>query len=133
MKVTEVKVSAGRTFNHPFESYSNLRCDVHLQAVLEDGEDPKAATQQLQAQAEEAAETHKQSLLSNLHKLQEITEQNREITELERRMEQAGERLKSLRKSVAAYQGGPLTLSSSPTSDEPDVGCGPGGSDQGGA
>lgn len=118
MKITEVKVSAGRTFNHPFESYSNLRCDVHLQAVLEDGEDPKAATQSLQAQAEESAETHKQSLLSNLQKLQEITEQNREITELERRMDEAGLRLKALRNSVAAYQGGPLTLSSSPSSDE---------------
>ena len=133
MKITEVRVSAGRTFNHPFESYSNLRCDVHLQAVLEDGEDPKAATQALQAQAEETCETHKQSLLTNLQKLQEITEQNREITELERRMDQAGLRLKELRRSVASYQGGPLTLTGSPDSEEPEIGDGPGGSDQGGA
>jgi hypothetical protein len=55
MKVNEIRVSAGRTFNHPYESYSNLRFDVHLNAKLDEGEDPVAATRQLQAQAEEMA------------------------------------------------------------------------------
>jgi hypothetical protein len=106
MKIHNIHVSAGRTFNHPFEQYSNFRCDVQLQAGLEPDEDPVAATQALQAQVEKIAEDHKQDLLKNIRKLQEISRANEEISELERRTDIALNRIKELRRSVAAYQGG---------------------------
>ena len=106
MKIYKVHVSAGRTFNHPFEQYSNFRCDVQLQAEIEDGEDPVITTQALQAQVEKITEDHKQDLLKNIRELERIARCNEEISQLEERMRQANERLKGLRRSVAAYQGG---------------------------
>ena len=113
MKISNIHVSAGRTFNHPFEQYSNFRCDVQLQAHIEEGEDPIEATHALQAQVEKIAEDHKQDLLKNIRELERISRCNEEISQLEERMRQADERLKGLRRSVAAYQGGErLELSS---------------------
>lgn len=66
MHVTRISVSAGRTFNHPYESFSNLRQDVSLTAELDVGEDPELATQNLQAKAEALVEAHKKSLLERL-------------------------------------------------------------------
>lgn len=63
MKVTQVEVSAGRTFNHPYESYSNYRPSVTLTATLDDSEDVAEATRKLQAQAEALAEEQKQQQL----------------------------------------------------------------------
>ena len=105
MQVTQIKVSAGRTFNHPFESYSNLRCDVHLDARLDEGEDAKAATQALQAQAEELAENHKQDLLKQIHNLERLSRAREEISQLEERVQSAQSRLKSLKHEVGAYEG----------------------------
>jgi len=56
MQVTEVIVSAGRTFNHPYESYSNLRPMVTVKARLGPDEDPTKAINQLQALAEKTVE-----------------------------------------------------------------------------
>lgn len=106
MKIDRIHVSAGRTFNHPFEQYSNFRCDVQLQAEIEDGEDPIKSTADLQAQVEKIAEDHKQGLLKNIRELERIARCNDEISQLEERMRQADERLKNLRRSVSAYQGG---------------------------
>lgn len=106
MKIDNIHVSAGRTFNHPFEQYSNFRCDVQLQARLEDGEDPMKATQELQATVEKITEDHKQDLLKNIRQLEKISRCNEEISALEDRMQQADMRIKDLRRSVAAYQGG---------------------------
>lgn len=89
MQVKAIKVSAGRTFNHPFEQYSNLRCDVHLDAQLDEGDDPKAAMQALQAQAEELCENHKQDLIKQIHNLERLTRSNEEITRLEERISEA--------------------------------------------
>lgn len=100
MKIDEIKVSAGRTFNHPYEQYSNLRCDVHLNAKLEDGDDPIEATKKLQAQAEQICEGHKVTLIKNLHDLERISRQTEEISQLERRIQEAQEKLKGLRVSV---------------------------------
>lgn len=102
MQIDEIKVSAGRTFNHPFESYSNLRCDVHLNAKLDTGEDASTATKQLQAQAEELAERHKESLLKNIRDLERIARANEEVSELERRIAAANARIKELRESTPA-------------------------------
>lgn len=104
MKITEISVTAGRTFNHPYEQFANLRFDMHLNARLEDGEDPTEAIKALTAQTEELAEGHKQALLKDIRTLEKIQRSNREISELEDRMAQADGRLKELRQSVAAYQ-----------------------------
>lgn len=71
MKVTEITTNAGRTFNHPYESYSNLRCDVAMKATLDEGEDPVEASKKLQAQCEILAENHKQEILVSIHELAE--------------------------------------------------------------
>lgn len=116
MKVNEIRVSAGRTFNHPYESYSNLRFDVHLNAKLDEGEDPVAATRQLQAQAEEMAEQHKESLLKNIHDLQRIARANEEMSVLEARIRQAQQRLDELKKSTPPL---PLFYHDKVDSDDP--------------
>jgi hypothetical protein len=71
MKVQSITAKAGRTFNHPYESYSNLRCDVEMSAVLEPGDDPAASVKELQARAETLCEQHKQQQLESLHMLEE--------------------------------------------------------------
>lgn len=100
MRIDEIKVSAGRTFNHPYEQYSNLRCDVHLNAKLDDGEDAIEATKQLQARAEEICEGHKVTLIKNLHDLERLARQTEEISQLERRIQEAQSKLKDLKVSV---------------------------------
>lgn len=107
MKVTAISVTAGRTFNHPFEQYANLRFDMHLNADLADGEDAVEAIKALTAQTEELAEGHKQALLKDIRTLEKIQRANREISDLEERMASADARLKDLRQSVAAYQSAP--------------------------
>jgi hypothetical protein len=51
MKVTEIIVSAGRTFNHPYEDYSNLKPQVTLKATVDDGENFEDAVKELQRKA----------------------------------------------------------------------------------
>lgn len=112
MEITQIKVSAGRTFNHPFEQYSNLRCDVHLDAKLSEGEDPKVATQALQAQAEEICESHKQDLLKQIHSLEQLTRANAEISQLEDRIAQAQSRVNKLRQERIALDAPKVTTAS---------------------
>ena len=71
MKVKQIKVNAGRTFNHPYESFSNMKSDVEYVAELEDGEDVEAATKQLRHMAEQSAENHKQLVLKTLENIEE--------------------------------------------------------------
>lgn len=97
MKVTTIKVSAGRTFNHPHESYSNLRPHVQLVAALTEGEDPIAAVKQLQAQAESLVEDHKQNMLQSLEDLYQMGERQAEVLGLERQLRTAQERLDQIR------------------------------------
>lgn len=58
MKVTEITVSAGRVIPHPRESYANLRPMLSLKASIDDGEGVKAATELLQAVAEDLLAAH---------------------------------------------------------------------------
>ena len=104
MKVTEIKVSAGRTFNHPHESYSNLRPHVELRAVLEEGEDPVAAVRQLQGQAEQLVEDHKQNMLKSIEDLYELTERQREMTTLQEQLGRAQGRLDQIRSKYPQLQ-----------------------------
>jgi hypothetical protein len=98
MEVTEVTVYAGRTFNHPHEDYSNLRPGVTLKATLAEGDDPIAATKQLQAKAEQLVEDHKQSMLKSLDDLYYLNERQREVMGLQKTLEQAQERLDEIRR-----------------------------------
>ncbi len=97
MQVTEIVVSAGRTFNHPHEQYSNLRPEVTLKANLGEGEDASAATRQLQAQAEGLVEDHKQQMLSSLEELYQLSQRQAEMRGLQKELERAQRRLNELR------------------------------------
>jgi hypothetical protein len=97
MQVTEIVVSAGRTFNHPYEEYSNLRPQVTMKATLTEGDDPDTATQALQAKAEKLVEDHKQNLLAQLRELYQIGRAKAELQDLERNLKSAQERVRELR------------------------------------
>lgn len=83
MKIEKIIVSAGRTFNHPYESYSNLRPFVELLAIIQEGDDPEKAAQDLQAMAERLVEDHKQNILRSLHMIREMDIRNREMARLD--------------------------------------------------
>jgi hypothetical protein len=98
MRVTEITVTAGRTFNHPHESYSNLRPSVTMTASLDEHEDAREATKHLQAKAEQLVEDHKNHLLETLEEIYEQNEIDNQISDLERQLTSAQQRLDHLRK-----------------------------------
>lgn len=97
MHVTEISVTAGRTFSHPHESYSNLRPSVTMKASLEDGEDVRHATQLLQAKCERLVEDHKTMLLDSLDQIFNTDQIDKQIVDLERQLTNAQARLEQLR------------------------------------
>jgi len=97
MQITEIVVSAGRTFNHPYEDYSNLRPSVTLKATLTEGDDPEEETNRLQAKAEKLVEDHKQSLIKSLHELYQMSVTQAELQSLEDSLKRAQDRIKELR------------------------------------
>jgi hypothetical protein len=97
MKVTEITVTAGRTFNHPHETYSNLRPEVRMTATLDDSDDAERATKVLQAKAEKLVEDHKNALLSTLEQIYEQDQIDGQIANLERDLTHAQQRLDQLR------------------------------------
>lgn len=97
MKVNTITVTAGRTFNHPYEQYSNLRPEVTMTATLEEGEDHAQAVKQLQASAEQIVENHKRGLLKSLEELHNLTERQQEMRGLQRSLEQTQKRLTEIR------------------------------------
>lgn len=99
MHITNITITAGRTFNHPYEQYSNLRPEVTMSASLDAGEDPIAATRQLQAKAESLVEDHKQSLLRSIEELHELTESKRELISIEGQLTRLQERTAEIRKA----------------------------------
>jgi hypothetical protein len=100
LNVTEITITAARTFNHPHEQYSNLRPEVVLRATLADGEDPAASVKQLQAKAEELVEDHKQNMLRSLEELYQLNERQSEVRGLERELQRAQSRLEEIRKTT---------------------------------
>jgi len=115
-KITEITVNAGRTFNHPHESYSNLRPSVTVKADVLDGEDWQAVAKELQAKAESMIEDHKRNMLQSLEELYDLTTKQREVADLETRIASAQSRLDRIRKETPALQLG-LDL---PDHDEED-------------
>lgn len=97
MQITEVIVSAGRTFNHPYENYSNLRPGVTIKAVLQEGDDSATVIKDLQARAEELVENHKQHLLASLEELERLTKRQQEVSSLEENIKRAQDRLDHIR------------------------------------
>lgn len=97
MNIKTITVSAGRTFNHPHEQYSNLRPEVTMTAELAEGEDPIQATRQLQASAEQMVEDHKQGMLKSIHELYQLGERQAEMQGLQRTLQSAQERLDAIR------------------------------------
>jgi hypothetical protein len=120
MKIIEVNVSAGRTFNHPHESYSNLRPSVNFKAVIEESDDPIAVTRELQRQAEQLVEDHKQNMLKSLEDLFDLTERQKELTTLEQQLCRAQSRMDEIRKGFPKIQALPMpdTSASQPGSAE---------------
>ena len=97
MTITEILVSAGRTFSHPYESYSNLRPSVTLKAALGPEDDPSNCVRDLQAKAEALVEDHKQNTLKLLAQIDEMQTSERELADLEARIRQAQDRVAQLR------------------------------------
>lgn len=104
MKITTITVTAGRTFNHPHEQYSNLRPEVTMTATLDDGEDPQVAARDLQQRAEGLVEDHKRSLLHSIEELYQLTERQAEVRGLENELKHAQERLAEIRKEHPQLQ-----------------------------
>lgn len=98
MKITTLTVTAGRTFNHPHESYSNLRPEVVLTASLEDGDDPDACVKQLQARAESLVEDHKNGLLKSIEELHELGQLRSEMLSLGSQVQRHQQRLEEIRR-----------------------------------
>ncbi|MDA8123503.1 MAG: hypothetical protein M0Z38_13185 [Deltaproteobacteria bacterium] len=98
MKITEIVVSAGRTFNHPYEQFSNLRPQVTLKATIEGEDDPLAAAKELQGKAEALVEDHKRSMLQTLHELHHLSMAKQEVYDVERKLANLNDRLTELRK-----------------------------------
>jgi hypothetical protein len=98
MQIAEVTVGAGRTFNHPFEQYSNLRPSVTFRAVLQEGDDAAAVAKELQAKAEQLVEDHKQFMLSSLRTLHYLSEAQRRLVSLESQIKAAQSEVEALRK-----------------------------------
>jgi hypothetical protein len=115
MQITEITVSAGRTFNHPYENFSNLRPSVTVRATLEAREDPHKVLSQLQALAEKSVEDHKQALLTSLEELHYLTETQREMTSLGEQITRSQARLEEIRKRNPSLQ---LPLPAVPSNEE---------------
>ncbi len=97
MKITNITVHAGRTFNHPHESYSNLKPEVILSASIEEGESAVECAKKLQAQAEQLVEDHKQNLLKSIDELHCLTERQAEVRGLQKQLEMTQARLNEIR------------------------------------
>jgi len=98
MRVTEITVTAGRTFNHPHETYSNLRPEVRLTATLDDTDDASDCAKALQAKAERLVEDHKNTLLQTLEQIYEQDQIDGQIANLERELTHAQQGLDRLRR-----------------------------------
>jgi hypothetical protein len=116
MKITTITVRAGRTFNHPHESYSNLKPEVELVATLDDGDNPDTAAKVLQAKAEGLVEDHKRGLLKSINELYDMTERQQEMRGLQRQLESGQQRIDEIRKQFPELAGLPAP------SPEPDSG-----------
>lgn len=118
MKVTEIVVSVGRTCPHPTRTYSNFRPHLSLKATLNEGDDLAAAVKTLQAQAEQLVEDHKNIMLRQMIQLEEMEQQDAEISTLERRIRDAQRDLEMLRDQDVPDAMPAITREAEPASGE---------------
>jgi hypothetical protein len=74
MKITEITISAGQTFNHPYESYSNFRPQITLKATVGPEDDPIGVARELQARAEFLVREHRELIIKQLLEVREMLE-----------------------------------------------------------
>lgn len=63
MKITQITATAGRTFNHPYESYANFRPSIMITADLKEGDDLRTCLDELHLIAEADVERVKNAIL----------------------------------------------------------------------
>jgi hypothetical protein len=98
MKVTNVTVWAGRTFNHPYENYSNFKPSISISADIAADGDYEKALEQLQTEAEQMMERHKERMLSDLERLRKIEFNTSRAERLHETIKQAEKELAVLKK-----------------------------------
>lgn len=97
MIITEIIVSAGRTFNHPYESYSNLKPQLTLKATIQEGDDVQHSILALQDRAETMIEQHKQQMLADMEAMEHLRRYDQQIASLETEITKATQRLEQLK------------------------------------
>lgn len=120
MKVIEITVSAGRVVSHPTESYSNLRPQLTLKAMLDEGEDVETATKDLQAKAEKLIEDHKNNLVESIMRLDRMAREDEELKNLEEQLHRSQERLEHLRETRKQLEAAPGYVPPTPIDEDPD-------------
>ncbi len=105
MQVTNITVSAGRTLQHPCETYANLRPEVALTATIEPGEDAIEATRKLQRQAEQLVEEHGMVLRASLLERDVAKREEQELARLTQSVADNQERLSQLQERTEQRQG----------------------------
>lgn len=110
MQISQIQVSAGRTFNHPYEQYSNFRPGITIVANLSEKDNPEQCAQELQRQAETFAEQQKQTILKDIEELR-LIEKNMtrkaklelQLQEIQHELEYLGEWDKSRKQGQLAH------------------------------
>lgn len=108
MNITKITVRAERCFNHPHESYSNLRPALEMTASLSPDENADEAVRSLQAKAETMIEQHKTTMLEQIEKLWRTQELTEELRQMESTMQRAQEKYAELKKEQAELGGNDL-------------------------
>jgi hypothetical protein len=99
MQITQISVSAGRTFNDPYESYSNFKPHLTLTATVGEGENPIHCLRDLQDIAERNMDEHKRKMLSDLRALEAASQIRQEVSDLEAKITRFTERLNAIKAS----------------------------------
>lgn len=113
MKITHLRVSAARGFNHPYEQFANFRFEIHQEAELQEGDDPPTELRKLQQETEQIAEMHKKRILDDLERLRLIQQGEAELSRLKARQRQndeTPEEIARVQETLAKLREGPFVL-----------------------
>jgi hypothetical protein len=100
MNITQITVSAGRTFNDPYENYSNYKPHLTLTATLAPEDDAYDRLRLLQNYAEHLMDDHKRKMLSDLRALQAASQIRQEVSDLEAKIDRFQERLDEIKRNA---------------------------------
>lgn len=118
MNVIQISVSAGRTFNHPHEDYSNLRPEVTMTATLTPADDYEKSIKTLQEQAETLVEGHKQAMLKSIDELHQYAQAKDRVQRLQSTIRAARQELDYTAKRYPQLSSDELGGGSETPSDE---------------